>query len=270
MKPIVALICCGWLLAGCADHKDQDATGPSQETDSILAAEPADTVIAAPSVPDPYCQFDSVSFRDKMGIGLVSLNYSGYPFPLFKDPNGQGDTIWVEMAPKSFYQVALSDTTLGQVSWFHVPTEYDGGAVIWRDTTKDGAIGLGWNETAPTLWLMPDTVKKNQGRSFAHLWEEALGRTIWLRPSSQADNPLRKSPHDTAEIVPYPTEGYQLYAIREVDLPWVRVNHLLEKNGVYGSDTWSDPIGWMKWYCGDSQRVAFLNAYELEDYYVEE
>lgn len=270
MRSMIILSCWSLLLAGCADNKDQQSPSEPEVSDSITSSVPPDSLVGPTSVPDPFCQFDSVAFRERFGIGLVTLDYSGYPFPLFRNPEGTGDTIWVNIAPRSFYQISLSDSSLGAVDWFFIPTEYDGGAVAWRDSTHEGGIGIGWNQKAPTLWLVPDSTGDNRGRFFAHIWKNYLGRTVWLHPSRQPDNPLRSTPHDTAEIVPYPTDGYPLYSITKVEHPWIQVDHLLEKNGVYGSDKWSEPIGWMKWYCGDSQRVDFLNAYELEDVYVEE
>ncbi|MCI4668879.1 MAG: hypothetical protein MRZ79_12150 [Bacteroidia bacterium] len=224
-----------------------------------------------PKDPEPqFCVFDPVEFKKRRGIGYVKLLYNHFPYTAYQNPDGSGDSVILSRDPNYYRGVLVSGKAQGYFKWYQPPNEYDDGTVIWRDSSiANGSVGIALNENAPTYWLMPDSNKYLKKGFYAWLWtRSSAGSSIHLAPSDPKLNPLRKFPNDTAAVVPKPN-GYQLYSIVALKHPWIQVNKLLETNGPFGNDRWSEPIGWMKWYCDGIEQVEFLDPIQVENYYVD-
>lgn len=144
-----------------------------------------------------------------------------------------------------------------------------GGGIIWREgSIQAGAVGVALNDTAPTFWLMPGKDSRDRSSFFTLSWEKYLMKKLFFF-AEDPENPLRTSPSDTSEVLSIDKKGYRLFSVTAVRLPWIQVNRLLEKNGTNGSDKWSKPLGWTKWYCDGEEQVKFLNPYQIENFYAQ-
>jgi hypothetical protein len=47
---------------------------------------------------------------------------------------------------------------------------------------------------------------------------------------------------------------------------WIKISILIKNGGMKGTDEYSKPLGWIKWYNNDSLQISFPDFYTLEDY----
>lgn len=237
-------------------------------SDSIVLESPASTPSPLPST----CAFDSIAFEREYGKGLLLIRFNAFPFRVFAQPDTSSQFRVLSQSETHYGTINVSGQPDEYFQWYQPPNEYDDGMIIRTNAEHpDHPIRIRLNDEDQDWWIIPDTSIAYQARKYVLIsWDQyAGGQTFFIPSDNEMDNPLRATPQDTAQIVPYPGK-FQLYSVTDVKFPWIQVNHLLEKNGVYGNDKWSEPIGWMKWYCNGKERIDVLDPYELEGYYAEE
>lgn len=262
------------ILTACETAKSPSGSETTIKTDSlpisdaIVAERPAFT----PSQLSSACEFDSVTFEQEYGKGLLLLRFNAFPFKVFAKPDTSSQFLLLSRSETHYGTINVSDQPDGYFQWYQSPNEYDDGMIIrTNDEHPDQPIRIRLNDESQDWWIIPDTSIASQNRKYFLIsWDQyAGGQTFFISADNAEDNPLRTTPQDTAQVIPYPGK-FPLYNVTAVEFPWIQVNHLLEKNGVYGNDKWSEPIGWMKWYCDGTERIDRLDPYELEGYYAEE
>lgn len=267
------LILLGISTSTCEAPKSTSDTDIYPKADSLPFSD--SIVTEVPSFPTPPqlapCAFDSVEFQRQYGQGLVLLKYNGFPFTVYAKPDTNSPSQLLTRSEVYYRDVVVSGQPDGYFQWYQSPNEMEDGLIIrTNDPGPTQPVRIRLNDQDKDWWLIPDTTLLPQHQNHVLIsWENYIGgQTFFISSGNSEDNPLRTAPNDTAKAVPYP-EKHRLYSVTDVQMPWIQVNHLIEKNGVYGNDKWSEPIGWMKWICNGEERIDGLDPFELEGYYAE-
>lgn len=264
----------GVSIGACEAPKSTSAIDNYLKADSLAVSDSiVPEIPSSPIPPQPTpCAFDSVEFQRQYGQGLVLLRYNGFPFTVYAKPDTNSPSQLLTRSEVYYRDVVVSGQPDGYFQWYQSPNEMEDGLIIrTNDPGPTQPVRIRLNDQDKDWWLIPDTTVLPQRQNHVLVsWENYVGgQTFFISSANSEDNPLRIAPNDTAKAVPYP-EKHRLYSVTDVQLPWIQVNHLIEKNGVYGNDKWSEPIGWMKWFCDGEKRIDGLDPFELEGFYAEE
>lgn len=262
------------MITACEIAKPTSGSEADPKSDSLVVSDSiVPEIPSSPIPPQPTpCAFDSVEFQRQYGQGLVLLKYHGFPFTVYAEPDTNSPSQLLTRSEAYYRDVVVSGQPDGYFQWYQSPNEMEDGLIVrTNDPGPTQPVRIRLNDQDKDWWLIPGTTLLPQRQNHVLLsWENYIGgQPFFISSGNPEENPLRTAPNDTAKTVPYP-EKHRLYSVTDVQLPWIQVNHLIEKNGVYGNDKWSEPIGWMKWICDGEERIDGLDPFELEDYYAEE
>lgn len=260
MQRLSWIFCCLLILLLSCENSHNQSVGAIEE-------ERIDSIQIKTTNNEPHT---SNGFNSGVGMGLLQIDFRTNQVAVYIDSHLQVNHGFMDFQkPVPRLITSISTDT---IQWFLHPTEYNNGMFIapfWNDSVAKITVNTSNNKTAYWINIHPSRFEK-QPKVKVLPWEIFLtSKTLLISDSIINTNGLFSLPDTSStriDFKPY----YTLYSADSVVNNWIRLKNLKVMHDVYGSDTFTESIGWFRWWKKDEFQVFFPDFYTLEAFYSQE